>query len=250
MKNWIAAFAFILLFSGCSFLGSPNSTDLSQSASTLRYSVEVISRNPSFEATGSGTSVYNDSKGYSYILTCDHVIAGTGSVVTVSYAGKSYHAYVVSAVPSQDLAILSVKANIPTAPLFKGKTTAGTQELVVGYPLGEGLVITQGYFSNEVPSNHYKTLNKEGAIADPPLMGFGSASAWPGNSGGGVFALEHGRWSLVGVTSDIDAILSHPIEGLGIPYVQLTPTLSHYIPLRYAMPLLSSVEKSLHGQSS
>lgn len=247
MKNSLLLFSFLLIFLfGCTHkLNYFSKVD--PSSFVLKYSVEVISSDHGMKDTGSGTSIYN-ANGYSYILTCYHVVSSGGSL-SINYGGKKYKAYIVRSVPHEDLAILSTKENIPVAPLSRDKTIKpGNKEIIAGYPLDEGLLLTQGFFGAEQPFKGYHTLDADNGVGDPPLMGFGSASAWPGNSGGGVFALANGHWVLAGVTSDISVFPIQPIFGNGVPYAQLVPTLSHYIPVRYALPILASIEKSLNKE--
>jgi S1-C subfamily serine protease len=88
---------------------------------------------------GSGT-VIGSSNGYSFVLTCHHVIDTEGKISTIRifpYEGHSVEAFVELDAPEKDLALLAVKATWPV--LAIGATPPALYDTVylVGAPDGE-----------------------------------------------------------------------------------------------------------------
>jgi S1-C subfamily serine protease len=91
-------------------------------------------------AIGSGT-VIGSSNGYSFILTCHHVIAGTVTplvfIRAYPYEGASRPAFVEIDSPERDLALLAVKADWPALRIAAFDPLLYDTVYLVGAPDGE-----------------------------------------------------------------------------------------------------------------
>jgi S1-C subfamily serine protease len=85
--------------------------------------------------SGSGT-VVGRSAGRSLVLTNRHVCPAASAGLAVHLDGKDYAAEWVGADPADDLALLSVAADLPAAELADAPPAAGTELRQWGYPKG------------------------------------------------------------------------------------------------------------------
>jgi S1-C subfamily serine protease len=83
--------------------------------------------------SGSGT-VVSRSAGRSLVLTNRHVCPAAGPGLAIRHNGKAYPAEWVGADPADDLALLSVAADLPAAELAPGLPPKGTTLRQWGYP--------------------------------------------------------------------------------------------------------------------
>jgi S1-C subfamily serine protease len=100
----------------------------------------------------------------------------------------------------QDIALISVEGlECPCVPVASEAPVADTKVVVVGYPMGMAQFLTEGRVQAQIEHpelpKHYTMM---------------TAQIAPGNSGGGVFAMEGGKYKLVGVTSAMAVV---PIGG-------------------------------------
>lgn len=113
---------------------------------------------------------------------------------------KGVKAVVVKFNPVTDVALLFVEVDCPCVPV--GDTPALDTNLVaVGYPLGIGVqYLSKGTSQGDVPEySHYMAMTV-------PLMF--------GNSGGGVFQFQNGKWKVVGVASAMAGSAFGPAENI------------------------------------
>jgi serine protease DegQ len=146
-----------------------------------------------------------DEKG-GYILTNDHVVAGSKDI-QISFAdGKVMAAKVVGIDPESDLAVLRVEGKGLT-PITLGqseKAQVGDVVLAIGDPFGVGQTVTMGIVSalgrNRLGVNRYENFIQTDAAINP------------GNSGG---ALVDVNGNLIGINS---VIYSRTGGSLGIGF--------------------------------
>jgi hypothetical protein len=115
----------------------------SERAETIRRvvhsSVTVTAQAGDDLAIGSGT-VIGERNGYSFILTCHHVIDTEGKVTTLRVfpnEGHSLEAFVEIDSPTADLALLVVKATWPVLPIATVTPALYDTVYLVGAPDGE-----------------------------------------------------------------------------------------------------------------
>ncbi|MEO8384203.1 MAG: trypsin-like peptidase domain-containing protein [Betaproteobacteria bacterium] len=154
---------------------------------------------------GSGVIINADEKG-GYVLTNDHVVAGSKDI-QVSFAdGRVLAAKVVGTDPESDLAVLRIEGKGLT-PITLGqseKARVGDVVLAIGDPFGVGQTVTMGIVSalgrNRLGVNRYENFIQTDAAINP------------GNSGG---ALVDVNGNLIGINS---VIYSHSGGSLGIGF--------------------------------
>ncbi len=149
-------------------------------------------------AMGSGVIISDDG----YIVTNNHVVAGSDEVTVTLSDRKTYTAKVVGADPSYDLAVIKIDAkNLPFM-LYGNSNTAeiGQWVLAIGYPLYLDATVTAGIISAKARSlglNRDKTGGREMAVESFLQT---DAAVNPGNSGG---ALINTSGQLIGINSAI-----------------------------------------------
>lgn len=154
---------------------------------------------------GSGVIVNANETG-GYVLTNDHVVAGSKDI-QISFAdGRVLAAKVVGTDPESDLAVLRVEGKGLT-PITLGqseKAQVGDVVLAIGDPFGVGQTVTMGIVSalgrNRLGVNRYENFIQTDAAINP------------GNSGG---ALVDSSGNLIGINS---VIYSRTGGSLGIGF--------------------------------
>jgi len=226
----------------------PSSNSSSSSAGSLyaKYSVSVVTIQ-SYELTtqntffgqltsiesvqGSGFVVeYQNSP---YVITNNHVVAGTSNITVTFSDGNSYPASVKGTDQYRDLAVLKVSATAsefhPLDVLASTSTvTVGETVFAIGSPFGLAGSVTAGLVS-QVGRTITESTNTQ--ITIPDVIQF-SAAINPGNSGG---PLLDSNGTVVGITT---ATVSNS-EGLG--FAIPAGTLSRELP-----SLVSNGSYSLH----
>jgi len=167
--------------------------------------VVVVSQRASADGTTGATSL---------ILTCDHVLTDdfkepAPKSVLVTHGTQTVLGVILYEDKALDLAYVGVASNWPAASPYLGPLQAGEQELIVGYPLDTSLSITTGYIS--------------AADEADPAHREGSAPAWPGNSGGGVYIMRDGVWKLAGIAKAVGEYDQDPAAA------SLANTVSYFI---------------------
>ena len=154
---------------------------------------------------GSGVIVNADSKG-GYVLTNDHVVAGSRDIQVTFGDGRVMTAKVVGTDPESDLAVLRVEGKGLT-PITLGqseKAQVGDVVLAIGDPFGVGQTVTMGIVSalgrNRLGVNRYENFIQTDAAINP------------GNSGGALVDLNG---NLIGINS---VIYSRSGGSLGIGF--------------------------------
>jgi putative serine protease PepD len=135
------------------------------------------------DSLGSGF-VVSVTGGTSYLLTNNHVVTGATDLHVVMPGGKNLKATLVGTDTRDDLAVVSVSANLPTAVFGKSKDLKVGQEVVaIGSPLGNEGSVTSG-----VISALHRTISAggSGGTSSETLLDVlqTDASINPGNSGG------------------------------------------------------------------
>ena len=154
---------------------------------------------------GSGVIVNADEKG-GYVLTNDHVVAGSKDIQVAFADGRVLAAKVVGTDPESDLAVLRIEGKGLT-PITLGqseKAQVGDVVLAIGDPFGVGQTVTMGIVSalgrNRLGVNRYENFIQTDAAINP------------GNSGG---ALVDTNGNLIGINS---VIYSRSGGSLGIGF--------------------------------
>ncbi|MBL8521135.1 MAG: trypsin-like peptidase domain-containing protein [Betaproteobacteria bacterium] len=157
------------------------------------------------EGMGSGVIVSSDSTG-SYVLTNDHVVAGSDRIQIALADGRILPARVVGTDPESDLAVLRVEVKGLT-PITLGQSDraqVGDVVLAIGDPFGVGQTVTMGIISglgrNRLGVNRYENFIQTDAAINP------------GNSGGALIDLGG---NLIGINS---VIYSRTGGSLGIGF--------------------------------
>src|SRR6478672_11087361 len=159
--------------------------------------VPPMQSQPEFEeSSGSGFIVSKDG----YILTNNHVVAGSDQVTVRLLDRREFKAKVVGTDPNTDLAVLKIDANnLTPAPLGSSSAArVGEWVLAVGNPLGDNLTFT---VTSGIISAKGRTLALPGQ-SDRSIQDFiqTDAAINPGNSGGPLVSV---RGEVIGVNSAI-----------------------------------------------
>ena len=154
---------------------------------------------------GSGVIINADEKG-GYVITNDHVVAGSKDIQVAFADGRVLAAKVVGTDPESDLAVLRIEGKGLT-PITLGqseKAQVGDVVLAIGDPFGVGQTVTMGIVSalgrNRLGVNRYENFIQTDAAINP------------GNSGG---ALVDINGNLLGINS---VIYSRTGGSLGIGF--------------------------------
>ena len=198
---------------------SYNETDLTSkedniedTVSNIYDSVVSISAT-STSSISSGSAVFfaKDNKlGFSYLLTCFHVIDGAYDFSIKESDGDTYEAYLVAGYEDEDLAIMAIKPEsddeITYASLFSDSDTLklGSTVICIGNPLG----ILPGSVSKGVISYNNRVVSVDTYKKQTLIQTDVAINS--GNSGGGLF---NNAGALIGIVSA--KYSSSGIEGLG-----------------------------------
>ncbi len=180
----------------------------------LRQTVVVMltSDDPKKRSQGTGTIVWS-GKGYSFVLTNDHVIdTNRHGVVVVVYKydaigrlerERYLRATLVRSSPDLDLALLRLEEELPhVATLAQASPPVFTPVYSIGGQIG------------------FRPLVTKGEIAQASDVGGGmfllSAPIMPGSSGGAYYARRGGRFELVGVPTRLIVYRRQYVPHLGL----------------------------------
>lgn len=153
------------------------------------------------EGSGSGVIISEDG----YIVTNNHVVEGSNSIVVRTKDGTEYDAKLIGTDPQTDLAVVKVEATALKAVTIANSDNiqVGDLAVAIGNPLGElGGTVTSGIISATG-----RELNIDGGTMTLLQT---SAAINPGNSGGGLF---DSNGHLIGIVNAKSSGVE--IEGLG-----------------------------------
>ncbi len=167
--------------------------------------VNLTVRQPGQSASSFGTGIVLSSDGY--ILTCAHVIAGEGAVITAETAdGTVFDAAVVATDRQTDVGVLKVTALGMEPALFgdSAQVVVGESAITIGNPLGNRFPasLTAGWISARE-----RTVTVDNYVMT--LLQFDAAVS-PGNSGGPLFNALGQVIGMVNAKVDEDKV-----EGIG-----------------------------------
>ena len=154
------------------------------------------------QGVGSGIIVSEDG----YILTNNHVVAGSTELTVKLTDGGEYKGQVVGTDPPTELALVKIDAEgLPVAPLGDSdKIEVGHVVLAIGNPFGLDRTVTDGIISAKGRSNVDVAQYRDFIQTSAPIN--------PGNSGGPLVNLDG---EVVGVNT---AIFSQGGGGIGIGF--------------------------------
>ncbi len=161
-------------------------------------------------SSGLGTGVIIDKRGY--IVTNNHVGAGTQGITVVLFDGATTTAQVVGTDPADDLAVIKITpptANLTVASIGdSSKLQVGQDVLAIGNPLGITQTVTNG-----IISALGRNVNEQNGAIIPNAIQT-DAPINPGNSGG---ALVDMQGNLIGIPTltAIDPEFNTPASGVG-----------------------------------
>lgn len=194
------------------FFGDQNGNDLRNPNGAQREQPKEIMQ-------GIGSGVIVSDKGY--ILTNNHVVKETNTVVVTLADGRSADGQVVGTDPDTDLAVLKIKLDkLPIITLGSSeKLRVGDVVLAIGNPFGFDKTVTQGIISATERAG-----NDIGLLANLIQT---DAAINPGNSGGALID-AYGR--LVGINTAVFT-RSGGYQGIGfaIPIDQATEVMNQLI---------------------
>lgn len=176
------------------------------SPSVVEVTTEKMSSNPFFpqyvrDGAGSGVIISEDG----YIVTNNHVVAGSRQITVRTSDKKEYPAELIGTDPKTDMAVLKIEAAglIKAAIGDSEKLKVGEFVLAVGNPLGTlGGTVTNGIIS---------ALDRDIVVQGQTMTLLQTnAAVSPGNSGGGLF---NERGELIGIVNAKSA--GEGTEGLG-----------------------------------
>jgi len=155
------------------------------------FNVPVVPRERVSQSLGSGVVVDAEQ---GYVLTNNHVIAGSTEISVTLADGRSFEAEVIGTDPDTDLAMIRIPAdNLRALPLAdSNQLRVGDFVVAVGNPFGLGQTVTSGIVS-ALGRAGFRGLEFQNFIQT-------DASINPGNSGGALINL---RGELVGINSAI-----------------------------------------------
>jgi len=155
------------------------------------FNVPDVPRERVSQSLGSGVIVDAEQ---GYVLTNDHVIAGSTEISVILADGRSFDGELIGTDPDTDLAMIRIPAeNLQALPLAdSNQLRVGDFVVAVGNPFGLGQTVTSGIVS-ALGRAGFRGLEFQNFIQT-------DASINPGNSGG---ALVNLRGELVGINSAI-----------------------------------------------
>lgn len=147
--------------------------------------------NKKSDELGSGVIVRKDG----YVLTNNHVVAGSTKIEVTLADGKQYKGSLLAADPSVDLAVVKIHADsLPVAPLGDSdRLQVGQQAIAIGNPLGFERTVTVG-----VVSALNRSLPGRDEMATNLIQT--DAAINPGNSGG---PLVDSKGRVIGINTAI-----------------------------------------------
>ena len=198
-------------------------TQIAAKARTSSVAILVYSSNKSgLSSEGSGVLwKEDDTHTYTYIITCAHVINGTGSSYTVQTEdGTTYDAEMVGADAKTDLGVVRIKATGLQLAEFgdSGALQVGDPVYAIGNPGGTEFF---GSFTGGIVSAIDRSVQSTYTM----LCIQHTAAINPGNSGG---ALVNQYGQVIGINSQ--KIISDEYEGMGFA-----------IPIKSAQSIINSL---------
>jgi len=150
---------------------------------------------PQRKGSGSGVSISADG----YIVTNNHVVAGSDEITVTLENKKDYKAKLVGKDPSTDLAVIKIEAKgLPFLTFANSDNVRlGQWVLAIGYPLNLETTVTSG-----IVSAKSRSLGINSRQSSTPIEAFiqTDAAVNPGNSGG---ALVNTNGDVIGINSAI-----------------------------------------------
>lgn len=147
----------------------------SQRAETLRTVVKSTAIVKVMEADGfsvGSATVIGTRNGYSFLLTCHHVIEDGFLIQVLPYHRKPLVAFVELDSPSTDLALLAVHETLPVLPIAAFEPALYDPVYVVGVPDGEPWTASEGILTLlDYPVEGHSMYRVTNALLQPGISG-------------------------------------------------------------------------------
>lgn len=172
------------------------------------------------QGSGSGVAFKRAPNNGTYILTNNHVVENSQSIIVRDTSGAKHTATLVGTDPDSDIAVVSIDAELPLIPLGdSSKLVVGQTVVAIGSPFGLEHTVTSGVVSALGRSLPDFTTDKDGSY---PLVDViqTDAAINPGNSGG---ALVDRSGKLIGINTAIYSE-SGASGGIGFAIPQVAAT--------------------------
>ena len=200
-----------------------------QIAEKCRISVVGVMtyQNGKLSGEGSGVVMGTDNSGkYTYIITCAHVIKGSGLTYGIlTLDEKRYEASLVAYDERTDIGVLKVEANDLTAATFGDSTKLRVGETVyaIGNPGGSEYF---GSMTNGIVSAIDRSVSSTYTLTSIQH----NAAINPGNSGG---ALVNSKGQVIGINSSKIAATDYEGMGFAVPMSTVKPIVENLIKYNY-----------------
>ena len=184
-------------------------------------------QNGKLSGEGSGVVMGTDNSGkYTYIITCAHVIKGSGLTYGIlTLDEKRYEASLVAYDERTDIGVLKVEANNLTAASFGDSTKLRVGETVyaIGNPGGSEYF---GSMTNGIVSAIDRSVSSTYTLTSIQH----NAAINPGNSGG---ALVNSKGQVIGINSSKIAATDYEGMGFAVPMSTVKPIVENLIKYNY-----------------
>ncbi|MEO6435392.1 MAG: PEP-CTERM sorting domain-containing protein [Tepidisphaeraceae bacterium] len=166
-----------------------------------------------------GTAIHKN-----YFITAEHLGGGVGAAIY--YQGKNYTTTAAWGDPSSDLKIYKISGAFPSwAPIYTGSSEVGKKAIVIGRGTPRGSEVKKGTtlkgwkWGAHDKVRNWGENNIATSLSDPtygPLLKFtfnrqgtsgalyNEATLSTGDSGGGLFINDAGKWKLAGINYLVD----------------------------------------------
>ena len=184
MKRLLAGLAFAIFSTACVPAINPEYRDVVESTFPLVT--------PNGKVYCTSTKIGDD-----LLLTAAHCVSDGMPGMILRQDGQLKSFKVKKMDEENDLALLTADVDGRTAEIQTLEPDTYSDVIAAGYPVGAGLVITKGMWV--------------GKFFDSSYVGhmLASISVGPGNSGGGLWTKESGRWKLLAVVQFYAPVAQH-----------------------------------------
>jgi S1-C subfamily serine protease len=174
------------------------------------------------QTAGTGTGFIISEDGY--IVTNNHVVAGSEALQVIFHTGESVDATLIGSDPITDLAVIKVEVEVPSVATLGDSTSLrpGDRVIAIGSALGDYTnTVTEG-----IVSALGRTLRAGGGGAALENLIQHDAAINPGNSGGPLYNLDG---EVVGVNTAVVRMAASGITAEGLGFAIPTETVQYIV---------------------